>query len=159
MQYLRLTAILIISLILAAGCKAQDQSQVLRSTKDLSGLRITLELPKEKYVVGKEYIAEATLINSGNGPIKNITKAELMVVVYSKNGKAFSQDEQPAMVELNASSTPSKQSFSAKYLLKFKEPGTYEVDCYISSIAAPGVDWRRHRPIGLRPEPIRITVK
>lgn len=161
MQYRRLL-IIIIMLVLVAGCKTQDKPKaLLRSTKADNYLKLTLGLPKQDYIVGKDYFAEAILINSLSrhcvDSITGNTADVFGVVALDKNNKPVLPNEHSRIYEYSRSSSGGHESIYVTTKIRFKEPGTYKVFCCLK-----GAIYRTRGgniPLILETDPIEITVR
>jgi len=143
-RYARLVLIITVSLILLSGCGAKSQPNVLRSVKSGSDLELAIELPKQKYIAGKDHFAKLSLKNLGSKPL-TFNKGDLFkVAVLDKNNKVVWPDGSIPGLKGYAPVTLEKgEAHSQELVFSVKKPGTYKIYCILANGAVKKADGER----------------
>jgi len=149
--------------MLLSGCGTESRSKVLRSVKSGSDLELAIELPKQKYVAGKDYFAKLSLKNLGSKSL-TFNKGDLFkVVVLDNNNKVVWPDGSIPGLKGYAPVTLVKgKVHSQELVFTVKEPGTYKLSCTLANGAVKKVDGEhitRDAPPRLKTGTITIKVE
>jgi hypothetical protein len=161
----------VLGLVLVAGCTANTQStqpkpvkeqpQMLRSAKSNKELKLSLELPKQQYIVGRGYSLKVMLTNLSNKDIKLTSPNLIRVAIIDKGGNIVL----PGYYGGKLADYTIKKGKSHSEVVPFSigSPGTYKILCNTNDgvhvKGHSGTEWEPHNPPRLELKPIIITVK
>lgn len=169
MQHIRTLIALAIALILMAGCGvqnpdgAQSQPQVMRSVKANSDLELALEIPKQKYVTGKEYYAKLSLKNLGDDDLTfDMGRLFGISVLDRDNNTVWPDGTIPRLKGFHPVTIAKGKTHKQELLFTVDNPGTYSIVCRLAGGTAQQSKSGRVKiadPPELKTTPIAITVE
>lgn len=167
---MRFTHILLaftIGLLLVSGCSDQKStaiegnSQVISSVNTASNFRLSVEIPRQKYVAQKNYLAKLSLTNLGDSDFTfDMGRIFGFSVLDKDNNLVWPDGSIPPLKEFHLVTIGKGKTYRQDILFTVNNPGTYKVISRMASGEARQVGSRRIKreaPPKLATEPITVT--
>ncbi|HZD59360.1 MAG TPA: hypothetical protein VE439_02760 [Anaerolineae bacterium] len=138
---------------------------IIRSDAENSDMRLSIEMPKQKYLVGKHYPAEILLTNfrtTEQDLIFDAVNTFELVILDKDNNVVWTDGRHPDYLGDYTMKVAAGETYTQSVSFKADTPGTYRVFCHFAGgaiqLKEPGGTIKEVQP-RLKTEQITITVK